>query len=186
MGMFGIIHPIRRFVGLALLIVLALTCLSCARSPKQKAAKFLASASVRMEKKEYTAAILDLKNVIRLQPNDAEAFYQLGLAYLSSGNLRSAYSALVHATELNPKHSAAQLKIAELLSSSQDVNAGLLENAEKRAENILSVTPDNADALTALGFAEFRLGKKKMQPSICRRHWTNFRKISRPRQHWRR
>ena len=115
-----------------------------------------------MEKKEYTAAILDLKNAVRLQPNDAEAFYQLGLAYLSSGNLRSAYSALVHATELNPKHSAAQLKIAELLSSdSQDVDASLLENAEKRAENILSVTPDNADALTALGFAEFRLGKKE-------------------------
>ena len=114
-----------------------------------------------MEKKEYSAAILDLKNVARLQPHDAEGFYQLGLAYLSSGNLQSAYGSLVHATELNPNHTAAQLKIAEMLSSTRDANAGLLENAEKRAETILSVTPDNVDALTALGFAEFRLGKKE-------------------------
>ena len=157
--MFGTV-PFRVSLNTALVAILVIACVSCARSPKQQAAKFMSKASARMQKKEYTAAILDLKNAARLQPHDAEAFYQLGLAYLSSGNLRSAYGSLVHATELNPQHTAAQLKIAEMLSSTRDVNASLLEDAEKRAETILSITPDNADALTALGFAEFRLGNK--------------------------
>jgi len=157
----GIVKPFCVSLRSALLAILLISCFSCARTPQQQAARFLARGKARMEKKEYSAAILDLKNVARLQPNDAEGFYQLGLAYLSSGNLRSAYGSLVHATELNPNHTEAQLKIAEMLSSTRDANAGLLENAEKRAETILSVTPDNADALTALGFAEFRLGKKE-------------------------
>jgi tetratricopeptide (TPR) repeat protein len=143
-----------------LLAILLIACVSCARKPQQ-AAKFLARGQAHMQKKEYSEAVLDLKNTVQLQPKNAEGFYQLGLAYLGAGNLRGAYSSLVHAAELNPKNTQAQLKLAEMLSSARDANQSVLENAEKRAETILSVTPDNADALTALGFAEFRLGKKE-------------------------
>lgn len=157
----GIIKTSRAYLSAALLAIFLFTSFSCARSPQQQAARFLARGKARLENKEYSAAILDLKNVVRLQPNNPEGFYQLGLAYLSFGDFRLAYGSLVRATELNPKHTEAQLKIAEMLSGARDANTGLLENAEKRAGIILSVTPDNADALTALGFAEFRLGKKE-------------------------
>ena len=143
-----------------LLAILLIAFVSCARKPQQ-AAKFLARGEAHMQKKEYSEAVLDLKNAVQLQPKNAEGFYQLGLAYLGAGNFRGAYSSLVHAAELNPKNTQAQLKLAEMLSSARDANQSVLENAEKRAETILSVTPDNADALTALGFAEFRLGKKE-------------------------
>jgi tetratricopeptide (TPR) repeat protein len=157
----GFSKPVRASLRAAAQAILLVACISCSHTPQQQAAKFLARGKERIKKKEYSAAILDLKNVARLQPNSSEAFYQLGLAYLSAGDFRSAYSSLVHATELNPKHTDAQLKLAEMLSSARGANKGILEQAEKRAETILSVTPDNADALTALGFAEMRLGKKE-------------------------
>src|ERR1700722_14395792 len=114
-----------------LLAILLIACVSCARKPQQ-AAKFLARGEAHMQQKEYSEAVLDLKNAVQLQPKNAEGFYQLGLAYLGSGNLRGAYSSLAHAAELNPKNTQAQLKLAEMLSSARDANQSVLEDAEER------------------------------------------------------
>ncbi len=53
-------------------------------------------------------------------PKDAEPHYQLGLNYLDSGDAQAGIRELMTAVKLDPKHSAAQLKLAELMSANSN------------------------------------------------------------------
>src|SRR5580700_3974799 len=87
--------------------------LACAISPQAKEARSLKRGQAQLAKKDYARAILEFRTAIQVMPKDAEAYYQLGLALLQSGDLRGAVGAFQKATELNPKHPGAQLKLAE-------------------------------------------------------------------------
>src|SRR5665811_573153 len=56
-----------------------------------------------LAKKEYARAILEFKNATRLQPKDAEPYYQSGLVYLAMGNFQAGYQSLLKATEIDPQ-----------------------------------------------------------------------------------
>jgi tetratricopeptide (TPR) repeat protein len=70
-----------------------------------------------------------------------------------------AAASLKRATELNPQHQKAQLKLAELLATSAE--RPLLEDAEHRAQQLLPGATNGADILTVLATAEWNLGKKE-------------------------
>ena len=129
----------------------------CARSPQEAGARYLDKGRKELEKKNYVVAILQFKNAVKNLPKDAEPYYQLGLAYLGTNDLRAAVACFRLASELNPKHAGAQLKLAELMSLSNSKE--VLQEAEKRATDVLSVLPDDTAALNALAVAELRLGK---------------------------
>src|SRR5262249_35795662 len=78
------------------------------------------------------------------------------LAHLEKGSYREAVSALVKTTQLDPKHAAAQLKLAEVLAATHDKQ--LLEEGERRLQDLLSTRPDYVDASTALAIVESELG----------------------------
>ena len=120
-------------------------------------AKFLGDGQKQLEKKDYPRAILQFKNAIQAKPKEAEPYYQLGLAYLASGDVRKAFASLDRTIKLNPKHTGAQLKLAELMSTSRDKK--YLADAEKYATQVLTASPDNVDALNTLAFTELKLGK---------------------------
>jgi Tfp pilus assembly protein PilF len=124
-------------------------------------ARYLSRGQQFVAKKDYARALLEFKNASRVQPKSAEPFYQAALAYLAMGDYRTAYMSLIHATELDPKHAAAQTKLAEVIGSSvastRDPLA--LEEAEQRVQSALAIVPGNADALGALGLTEYLLGK---------------------------
>ena len=127
------------------------------RSPAAQAARYIEQGKKLAEKKDYSRALLQYKNAIQLQPKDAEAYYQSALAYLGQGQLESALVNLLKATDLNPKHVAAQLKFSELLAKSG--NKGLEVQAQRRLQDVLVQSPENADALAALAMAETNLGQ---------------------------
>ena len=110
-----------------------------------------------MAKKDYGRALLEFRNATRVMPKDAEPQYQLGLAFLASGNATNGARALYSATQLNPKHAGAQLKLAELMTTSQ--NQDTLRDAVGRLESVLTASPDNIEATDTLALAEWRLGK---------------------------
>ena len=58
--------------------------------------------------------------------------------------------------ELDPRHVGAQLKLAELMSSTNDPE--LLEEAEKRVKSVLLLAPGNTDALNIMAVDELKLG----------------------------
>jgi tetratricopeptide (TPR) repeat protein len=127
------------------------------QSPQAREAGYLAKGKKELQKKRYDVAIIHFKNAMAAQPKDAEPYYQLGLAYLASNDAASAASNFRKASELNPKHAGAQLKLSELmaLSRSQD----MVIEAQKRTLDVLTLAPDDAEALNLLAFTELRLGK---------------------------
>ena len=66
-------------------------------------------------------------------------------------------AALAARRRLNPKHARAQLKLAELMTTSQ--NQDILRDAVGRLESVLTASPDNLEATDTLAVAEWRLGK---------------------------
>jgi tetratricopeptide (TPR) repeat protein len=58
---------------------------------------------------------------------------------------------------LNPNHTGAQLKLAELMTTSR--NQEVVQEAVTRLQSLLAVSPDNTEAIDTLAVAESRLGK---------------------------
>lgn len=130
---------------------------ACAISPQAREAKYLGRGEALLEKKDYSRALLEFKNASRAMPADAEPLYQMGLAYLAAGSPGNGIASLRKATELNPRHQRAQLKLAELMAATGDKE--LLEQASGRLQAVLSASPDNSEANDALALAEWKLGK---------------------------
>lgn len=75
------------------------------------------SAQKHVQAQDFGRAILDLKNAAEAMPSDPEPHYQMGLAYVSAGNLPGAANEFRRTLELNPNHIPALLKFAEILIS---------------------------------------------------------------------
>src|SRR5580693_4406653 len=88
----------------------------CERDPKKKEAKFMSEGKAQLAKKDYKSAILSFRNAAQQDPKDSEPHYQMGLAYMESGNIRAALEAFAQANHLNPSDTNSQLKLAALLS----------------------------------------------------------------------
>jgi cellulose synthase operon protein C len=145
--------------------ILALS--GCNQSPDAKEAKFLDKGKKEFQKKNYGVAVLYFKNASEAKPWDAEPHYQLGLSYLSGGDPKSAAADFRKATELNPRHGAAQLRLAELLTRDHDRKS--LEEAGKHAQAALALLPEDPDALNVLAVTELRLGRPDSAQSYLER-----------------
>lgn len=141
------------FFPAALLLMLS----ACSRTPQQREARAMALGQKLLQKKDYSRANLEFRNAIQAAPADAEPYYQLGLTYLAAGNPGSAITCFRKATELNPKHAAAQLKLAGLLATANDPAA--IADAEERAATVAKQFPNDVGALNTLAMSELRLGK---------------------------
>jgi tetratricopeptide (TPR) repeat protein len=126
-------------------------------SPQAREARYLEKGKNEFQQKNYPTAIIHFKNAMKAQPRDAEPYYQLGLAYLASNDFNNAASYFKKATELNPKHTGAQLKLAEFMSVSRSKE--MVEEAQKRTQDLLKSLPDDTEALNILASTELRLGK---------------------------
>jgi len=138
-------------------LTLCLLLVGCNRTPEAKEAQHLSRGKSLLEKKDFARALLEFRSASQLKPKDAEPYYQAGLAYLYSGNLASSVAAFRKAVSLDPNHTGAELKLAELMTASSNKN--LIEQALERLEKIISISTDNAEATDALALAELKLGE---------------------------
>jgi tetratricopeptide (TPR) repeat protein len=136
-------------------MILILT--GCSQSPQAREARYLEKGKKEFERKNYSVAVLHFKNAMVAQPRDAEPYYQLGLSYLGSNDVKTAGAYFQKSTELNPKHAGAQLKLAELMATSN--NKEIVEEAERRTQGVLTLLPEDTEALNILASTELRLGK---------------------------
>jgi len=131
--------------------------IGCDRSPQSREAAYLKRGLNLAAHKDYARAALEFRSAAQAMPTDAEPRYRLGLAYLNSGRMGDAFSALKKAVELNPHHGPAQLKLAELMLSSQ--NHDLVQQAANQLQALLESSPDNTDIADRLAISEWSLGK---------------------------
>jgi Flp pilus assembly protein TadD len=156
-----------KFTGLILVLIGILSLTGCAANGR----KSLERGKDFMKKKDYSRALLEFRNAYRHFPKDADVIYQVGTAYIASGDILNGVRYLRLATQLNPNHVEAQMKLSELMALNS--NNDIVQEAERRAKQALAASTGNADAVATLAFAELRLGKietaeKRLQEVIDR------------------
>ena len=59
---------------------------------------------------KFKEAIIEYKNVLQIDPKDANVHYKLGLSHVRAGQLREAFSEFLKSVELNPDLIDARLR----------------------------------------------------------------------------
>ena len=85
-----------RGVALRLLVLLALAA-GCARSPEARKARHLERGDRYVKEKRYRNAIIEYRNVLRLEAANGEAILGLGLAHFARGEMGKAFRYLYRA-----------------------------------------------------------------------------------------
>src|SRR5215469_5704354 len=138
--------------------LIALTAmLSCSLPPEAKEARYFGRAEALITTKDYSRALLELRNAASAAPHDAEPYYRMGMVYLASGDARTAARMFQKAAELNPRHTGAQLKLAELMTVAGDK---YLDEAVTRVKGVLAASPNDPEALDTLAIADWQLGNQ--------------------------
>jgi len=138
---------------------MALAFTGCVRSPEAKSARFMDAGKKFLQKKDAARAILQFKGAAQVTPRNPEIYYQLGLAYLAAGDIGRGVANLRKALELNPKHAAAQLRLAQLMTHAPD--AAVVKDAQQRLQSLLQNSPDDPDVLHALALTELKLDEPR-------------------------
>ncbi len=99
---------------------------------------------------EFNAAALKYQRALTIQPNSAEAYSNLGVAYHMAGRLADAIAASRKALQIDRYMGSANLILGIDL-----VKTGQAQLAFSPLENVLNQDPSNRDALMALAGAYF-------------------------------
>src|SRR5690348_11036909 len=132
---------VRSLIAAALIVsIAAVPLVSCDRfSPEAKKAKHRERGLAYYDKGQYQEALIELKNVVQIDPKDADGHYRLALTYLKVGglpNLQAAFGELSKTVELDQTNQDAQLKLGEMYLLSQQPS-----KAREHAEVVLASTP---------------------------------------------
>ena len=73
---------LQRYGICTLLLGVLLALYGCEGDPQAKKARYMQKGLAYMAERQYTAAVLEFKNAVQLDANDAQAHYQLGLVHL--------------------------------------------------------------------------------------------------------
>jgi pentatricopeptide repeat protein len=132
-----------RSSAIACALCAALLFLAACDSPKEKEAKYLASGKTLFESGDLVKARLQFKNVLQINPVNADAEYYLGLIAEKQGDLSNASIAFKKAADAAPNNFDANLKAAQLSLMGGDADA-----AASYAERLRTIKPDRPEGHT--------------------------------------
>jgi pentatricopeptide repeat protein len=133
---------------LALILLPAL--LGCAKE-EETVAKHLQNARNYIANNEFKVAVIELKNVVQLNPQNDEAHFLLGETYMKLDQVSSAAQSYISAVTANPNNLKAQLKLGQLLLAAKQTM-----QAKKAAKLILEKVPNDIDALRLLSAVQLQ------------------------------
>jgi tetratricopeptide (TPR) repeat protein len=137
-----------RFLALLLLGV-ALAAAGCS-DDATRLQEHLARGEQYLTDAQFPEAILEFKNVLQIDPNQAKAHYGLARAYLAAKQAQRAYWELQETVRLDPENLDARLEYAQfLLLGKKDE----LEEAIKQADEVAAKDPERLAALLLKGRA---------------------------------
>ena len=113
----------------------------CSTDEKKKET-FLSDGKAYFEKQEYSKAVIQLKNVTKIDPRSIEAYTLLSEIHLKTGESREAFSVLLKLEQLEPENMETKLKLATFYLLGKQVF-----ETQSRVDYVLSKEPDNIEAL---------------------------------------
>ncbi len=106
------------------------------------------------EKGEYAAAIPAWEKALRLNPDDAKAHMNLGVALIRAGRPDEAIARHKKALEIDPDYPEAEMNLGVALAGK-----GNSKEAVEHYEKALALAPENPEVHNNLGVALARMGK---------------------------
>lgn len=137
---------LRVFVPITLALVLA----AC-DSPEERIAKHLDRAADLLEEGAPEKAILEFRNVLKIDANHAPAHFAIGEITEARGDVQTAFSWFTKVVEIDPQHANANAKMARY-----HLIGGNVDQARGHLETALSVDPRNPEALALKASLETR------------------------------
>ncbi|MEE8057514.1 MAG: tetratricopeptide repeat protein [Pseudomonadales bacterium] len=113
---------------------------------EERQAEYLDRAEKYYEADNVKKAKIEVKNVLQINPNNADARYLLGLIAEQDKNFRGAFGNFRAALAIDAKHVKSLTKVAHYYLLSNE-----LETAAEKASLLLDLNPDNTDALALMG-----------------------------------
>lgn len=109
--------------------------------PEERKAKYFARAAEYMDAANYPKARVALRNVLKIDPKDAEAYVLFARVEEKEKNWRNAVQLYQEAVRLNPGHTAALITLGKYY-----LEARLTDQVVEVAETVLRQEPNHAQA----------------------------------------
>lgn len=126
-----------RVVGV---VLLALSLTAC-QSDEQKLAEHMRRGDAYFEEGEFGEASIEYRNVLQIDPNQADAHFKLAKSYFKDGKLKEGFWELREAVRLDPENIDATVWLAQVL-----VVAKELDEALTYIDAAIAAAPDRFDA----------------------------------------
>ena len=128
---------------------------------EERQAEYLERAQSYYDAENYDKAKIEVKNVLQINPNNADARYLSGLIAESDKDLRAAFGNYNAAYQADKTHIKAINKLASFYVMSRD-----LDSATEKVNEALAVDPQNADALNMM--AVIYASQEKQEEAILK------------------
>jgi len=126
------------------LLVVGVAC----QTDEEKISAFMARGDAAVEAGESEEAVIEYRNVLQIDPNNAVAHYALARSYTALQKLKEAYWELHESVRLDPENIEARVSYAQFSLLARDY-----EEVLTQVEEILAREPDRASAYTLRGRA---------------------------------
>ena len=133
---------VNKYVSTGLMVV-TLALAGCGGGEGRQA-EYLERATDFYEQDNIEKARIEIKNVLQINPKNAEARYLLGMMEEKDKNYRAAFGNFTAAVDTDPNHIKSLNKLASYHILSKEIEKGL-----EFSEQVLALDANNADALAA-------------------------------------
>lgn len=151
---------IKRLSILTAALMVVFSFAACNRDPNVRKHKYLDSGRKFFAEAKYSEAAIEFANAVQVDPNFAEAHYELAKTYLRMQSWSNAYRELTRTVDLQPDNLSAQIDLGNLL-----LGAHQLDRAEEKAKLVLAKQPNSANALAL--FANVLVARGKLPEGVA-------------------
>lgn len=131
-----------RYVHAGTALLLVVTLAACG-GPEERKAKYRLRAQEYIQDGNFPKARVALRNVLKIDPKDPEAYFLYAQVEEKERNWRNAFANYQRTVELAPDHERAQVRLAKFY-----LEARMIEKVSEIAEKVLAQHPENVQAAT--------------------------------------
>ena len=127
--------------GMGMMAAIVAVALVACGGPEERKAKYRLRAQEYFQAGNYPKARVAIRNVLKIDPKDAEAYFIYAQVEEKEKNWRNAVTGYQQVVELNPEHDRAWIKLGKYF-----LEARAIERVDQAADRVLALHPDHVGA----------------------------------------